>query len=483
MPIYYNSKALIPAPLVDIVKNYQRNASGEVIGCTFSLTVIGTCLPDKGSPNSTGVFHTTSGYPADEAIVADSKMASLLRKQDAIRELFSEHGHSFEIQPLDGSQPIKCNPRIISINFPNGQWFSRCEYTITMEADVLYPQQEDTFTQYLNDAEESWQLESGEIYENDGVNTNQLTTYRLTHTVSAVGKRFYDSTGSQPKQPWEYAQEYVLGRLGLDNAIIASSGVHNLPSYYTGYNHVRSSNTNESAGAFSVTETWIIASGTSLEEYNIESVSNITDPLKHVTIQGNINGYEQRDSNYQITTTKWQNASTRFSVASGLALGRAQTYSGYTLNVNPINTSVGRNPIAGTISYSFEFDDRPSNVVSGALSEIISIVDNYGTNVVGVIPVIGRTRGPVLQNIGTSEATTRQLSIELVMPRATFNNNSLSDLQSALFSQRPTAAVSGIVEAANPTTFGATKVYITNHTENWEPKSGRYSKQISWIYE
>lgn len=483
MPIYYNSKSIIPGPLVDINKNYQRNASGEVIGTTFSITLTGTILPDKGSPSSTGVFHTTSGYPADESIANDSKMASLIRKQDALRELFSEDGHSLEIQPWDGSQPIKCNPRVISINFPAGGWAVRCEYTITLEADVLYPQQEDTFSQYLNDAEESWQLESGETSENDGVNTNQLTTYRLTHTVSAVGKRFYDVTGSQPKQPWEYAREYVIGKLGLDAAVIASSGVHNLPSYYTGYNHVRSSNTNESAGAFSVTETWIIASGTSLEEYTIESASNINDPLKHVTINGNINGYEQRDTNYQIITTKWQNAATRFAVASGLALGRAQTYSGYTLNINPVTTTIGRNPITGNISYSFEFDDRPSNIVSGALSEVISIVDNYGTNVVGVIPVIGRTRGPVLQNIGTSEATTRQLSIELVMPKTTFNNNSLSDLQSALFGQRPTAAVSGIVDAANPAGFGATKVYITNHTENWEPKTGRYSKQISWIYE
>lgn len=479
MPIYYNSKSIIPAPLVDINKSYQRNGSNEMIGTLFSLTVTGTILPDKGSPSSSGTFHTTSGYPADESIVSDSKMAAIIRKQDALRELFSEDGHSFEIQPLDGTQPIKCNPRVISINFPQGTWATRCEYTISLEAELLYPQSEDTFTQYLSDAQESWTIDSNEQAENEV----QQTTLRLSHTVSAVGKRFYNAAGTIEKQPWEYAQEYVLARLGFDSTILLSSGVHNLPAYYAGYNLVRSSNRDESNGAFNATESWLIASGTALEEFTIETVSNVQDPLKRTTINGNITGLEQRDNNYNVTTTKWTNASSKFAIASGLALTRAQNYSGYTFNIVPVNTSVGRNPVTGTISYSFEYDDRPSNIVSGALSEVISIVDNYQTNTVGVVPVIGRARGPVLQNIGTSEATTRQLSIELVMPRATFNNNSLSDLQSALFSQRPTAAVSGIVDAANPNGFGATKVYITNHTENWEPKTGRYSKQISWIYE
>ena len=44
-------------------------------------------------------------------------LKAILRKQEAIRILFSEDGHNFEIQPWDGGPSSKCNPRIQSIEF------------------------------------------------------------------------------------------------------------------------------------------------------------------------------------------------------------------------------------------------------------------------------------------------------------------------------------------------------------------------------
>lgn len=481
----YDSKRLIPAPFVSIEKQYTKTNDGTIIGKIFQITIIGTLVAYMGSPSSTGTWHTSGGYPDDEAIDSNSRLAALLRKQEALRELFSNEGLQFEVQSLDGSQPMKCNPRQISISIPDGQWFDRCEYTITMECDELYPEQEDDFSYYISDANESWQLETNED-QPEGI--GKPRTYRLTHNVSAVGKRFYDDTGSLVKPAWQQARDFVLARLGFDSTIALSSGVNNLPSYYGGYNHVRSQDIDELGGGFSVSETWILSSGTALEDFTVETNSNINETNVGVTIQGLITGLEERNASLSLTTSKYDNALTKFTQASGLALTRAQSYSGYTLNITPTVSTIGRNPIAGTIQYSFQYDDRPSSIISGAKSEVIAINDSFGGESFASIFVLGRANGPVLQDLGTKPAATRSLNIECVMPRPSFGSFTTSEIRTALNNNpRLSAASSGtffkIIEAANPQNNGYTTVFESPTQENWEPLNGRYSYNKTWTYE
>ncbi len=478
--VSYNSQKIIPAPFASINKVYQKSANGEILGKIYNIVLAGTLVSHKGSPSSSGTFWNQTGYPPDESVGETSKLGAILRKQKALMQLFSDEGRSLEIQSLDGTQPMKCNPRVISIDFPNGQWFTQAPFTINLEADTIYPIEiQDSGLGYLSDANETWNIETDEQAEDE----NSPRIYRLSHTVSAIGKRFYNEDGSFTKQPWEHARDYVLPRLGFDSNVALSSGVNNLPSYYGGYNHTRSETRDEGGGSYSVTETWILTSGTALEDFTIETNKESNSALTRVSIQGNITGLEQRDSNLNLTTSKYQNALSRFTLASGLALSRAQVYSGYTLNIVPVLDRVGRNPVAGTINYGFEYNDRPSTIVSGALSEVISISDGLDTNTIAIIPVLGRARGPVLQPLSTRGELSRQLSIELVMPRPTFASNSLSDLQSAFFGQRPVEAVSGIISAVSPANQGFSLVYMTQNTESWIATEGRYSRNISWIYE
>ena len=58
--VMYNGKRLIPAPLVSINKEYQRSPDNTKIGTNFNLTVNGTLLAYKGSPDSSGTFWTSS---------------------------------------------------------------------------------------------------------------------------------------------------------------------------------------------------------------------------------------------------------------------------------------------------------------------------------------------------------------------------------------------------------------------------------------
>lgn len=487
--VMYNSNRLVPAPLVAISKQYQKTGSGRNLSPIYSITLQGTMLSWKGSPDSTGTFWNLPGYPPDESVTENSRLASILKKQAAIRELFSVEGLQLEIQSADGSQSTKCNPRVISIDFPEGIWNQTATYTITLEADRLYPQDEDTDSlgddYFISDAAETWTLDTDE---GTAESLELPRTYRLTHSISAQGKRTYNSVGGLSLQPWQNAKQYVVSRLGLDNSFINSSGVNDLASSYGGYNYVRNENTDVEGGSHSVTESWVISSGSAFESFEVNSNYSISEGITHVSINGNVVGLEQRDSNMNLVTTKYNNAMIKFSSVMPNLLTRAQTYSGATLNVIPVTTSVGRNPLGGTISYAYEYDSRPSNVLTDSLVESIVVNDTYSSQEFAAVPVLGRTAGPVLQPLGTSQAITRSLSINANFGPQTVDVSSRSAIQTAfLTNPRTWSATSGtiinIIDAVNPINAGASQSFRSAPQESWEPKTGSYSYSISWTWE
>jgi hypothetical protein len=259
--IIYNGQRLIPAPLATIQKRYERADDGEKVGSIFAITLSNEIVAFKGSPDKDRDFWTAGGYPADESVSGDARLAAILRKQEAIRELFSEDGKLLEIQSDDGSQPMKCNPVVIDINFNEGQWYNTCRYSISLECNTVTVNGieigEDDFTEYLSSTTETWSFETDEETP-ESVDLNKI--YRLTHTLTAKGKRHYDETGTLVKSAWEQARDWVLPKLGYNSSFALSSGVNNLPSYYTGYNHVRNNEVDQRGGSFSCTETWILSS-------------------------------------------------------------------------------------------------------------------------------------------------------------------------------------------------------------------------------
>lgn len=188
-----------------------------------------------------------------------------------------------------------------------------------------------------------------------------------------------------------------------------------------------------------------------------------------VQVEGNIQGFEVRDPNtFLITSSRYTNASEKWSsyVYPNLA-SNAESIAGVTLNPSPANTSIGVNDIAGTINYHFEYDNRPTPSVSGCISQNITLNNHNQVDIFASIPVLGRTAGPVLQDIVTNSAKKRQLQIELVM---------LAQTQSYTPSAPDTDAV---VAAYIP---GGT-VFLDQDDESWSPNTGRYTRSTSWTWE
>lgn len=462
--VNYSDKRLIPAPQVQFSKSYFTSDDGTKIGSAWNIQISGTIVAFKGSPTSAGVFHTISGFPADETVEENERLGSILRKQQAIRDLFSEDGHSLEWQSEDGTAPIKCNPRVTGIEFQQGIWYDRCEYTISLTAQVLYSNglpvgEDDNLTQQIESASESWSIEASD----EPVSTTANRTYRVGHTVTAKGSRLYNNSGGSTAG-YIQARAWVVARLGMDASIITASVVGNIASLGV-YNSLRSENIDEVGGSYSVTESWVLSAASATETFDINTTTSSSDGITRVSIDGTITGYDTP------TVSRYVNALSKYTTVSSSIYSRAVTYSGVgTLNVVPVSTSLGRNPVTGIIRYTHEYDNRPSNLITGARSESVTISDSMPTEFVVPIFVLGRAAGPVLQNLNTSRERRRTLNIEAVMDVPTGGISSTS----------PRSQCITLADQVKPT---GTAVFMDENNDTWDIKSGRYTFTRSWIWE
>ena len=509
--VSYNGARLIPAPLISLSKSYITSADSKIIGSSWNIGVKGSILTYKGSPDENNALYTGSQYPPAPGqaspdyrvtLTENQNLGQVLRKQEVIRKLFAAEGLSFEVQSFDGSAPMKCNPRIKSVTFPEGQWFDRFEYDIQLEADLItvngVPLGEDStsaganiFEGYISSLEDNWQIETQE----DGESIAIPRSYRVSHSVSATGKRNYDENGVLLKEAWQQAKAAVIPRIGLDLAFLTMSGIRDIPVYFSGYNYVRSENINKTNGVYGITETWLMTSGDALESFTVDIKRGIDSPFTSVGIQGLIKGLEIRDSGMSLIQSKFTSASGKFdSVRAGIA-NRVKDYSGLNkLHYIPVSQTYTLNPFDGTVQYSYEFNDRPSGLVTHAINENITVQNNFGVDVFASIPVLGRALGPVLQSINTKKEVSRSLSVEvtfdknlyigdsgytvLTIPHPRFTVPYKNDLQYIVNNAHPVSSF-----AVNNTGGLATRAFVSEQNENWNPNTLRYSYNVSWVYE
>jgi hypothetical protein len=593
-----NECTIRPTPLISISTNINKTGAGDALGVTYSITLTGTLLPDEGTPyalstgggvfafydypglNYTGPYNSFDNnmshygnFRPPKQIVGENQAAhAILMKQRSLRALFADDGQRMEITDVEfDSASIVCFPRVISIDFTEGTYIDKCDYSITLEADTLWSMgavdgegnrdssiavgnsvvgaTEDAFlldggNAYITDFNEEWSIETdegqGEVVSLD--NTFIPRSYRITHNVSATGKDHYkpDGAGSERMLAWIQAKKFVIARLSSDPANNndeydndlslhgypnndplntttgraypalfgqIGAGTLDLIAQYNGFNHSRTENINESAGSYSVTETWLMASGTAYENYNMSVNSSNSDPFIAVSIDGNIKGLSVRlanDSEYGGRNdagdafgvpTQYNNALAHYnSISNNGSFGvgsmvykRANNQTQVQLNAEPNSIALGVNEFAGELTYSLAFDNRPTNIISNTLGETININDTYPGDVFATIPVIGRPTGPVLQYIGGRTEYKRDISVNLVMDytKIPYDSGRPALLLTKPSVSEPTASeLATLLESLSPAGEpGVRKYFINAPSESWEPKTGNYSFNISFTYE
>lgn len=381
MPVIYNSSKIIPAPLVIVSEEVIQSPDGRKIGTTYALTLNGTIVSDKGSPQDGtlvganwggpyGLFWQGSNYPADELISVGSKLNAIEIKQQALRSLFSEDGKWLEFQSPNGDAPLKCQPRLRSIQFPDGIWVQTCPYTIILECDLLYlngspVSNTPTHDELISNASETWQIQEGET----------KRTYSVSHTLSAVGKNAFDSLGNPIGYPWQIAKDFVFNRLGVGYAgignfstisvssLVSSSALGLGTINFTGllpFNFSRNENIDEIGGSYTLTENWVFCptSGTDVYSVSVKRISEEPYTTLNASIQGRIIGYSTNLFDYD---QRVKSAQLVWSQALPQLYSRVSEYIGATgisLNIDAVQAAYDINPIDGTIDYNYSFDNK-----------------------------------------------------------------------------------------------------------------------------
>jgi len=596
--------ALRPTPFISISSTPIKNKIGT-FGSDYTITLNGTILPHKGSP-----FFTFSSPSSamdkyeylnpnlDKEQVVSDKAGAILAKQNAIRELFAYDGMKLEIfQNYDIA--INPNPLIVtnvtveSINFEEGTYADKCNYTIVLKATHLKDHlgnlyRDSLFNIYENTASptgefsdisnlntsingvyfkyggfvetytDEWSFEVdeslGETSDTDAF-TYIPRTYIITRNTSATGRTMYD--GDRKREAWENAKNFLIRsvlsetipetvlsrwRTADDYPDHADTGsdttggtqetgynfadvVVNLAEIYGGYNHSRTENINKTDGIVSITDRYVLLQTKAFENYDVSIESSNSEPFTTFNINGSIKGVSEHSalsslyggtskelySNGVPKNNADQNAVLKYKKVSNsgkfdinsFVFKRVAAITNLSLNPQPLSISVSRNSFTGEITYAVSYNNRPLNIISEALNEQISVQDTYPGDLYSIIPVIGRPTGPVLQYIGGRTEYRRSISINLqfdytdidrytpAIPLLPPNRAAeLINTRKSLLMSKPTliepirSQINNLVRSLSPLNEpNIRKCFVDPPSESWEPRTGSYSLNISWVYE
>lgn len=393
---------------------------------------------------------------------------------------------------------------------------------------------------FVEDYNEEWSVETDEgSGETGGPNGDDAfnyipNTYIVTRTISATGRVVYDGTVPVKVEAWKEARKFIKKKLLTDTPInypgyqgnatgYFANDILNLNLGYSAFDHTRTENINKQAGVVTITETWVLLKGLAASEtYDLSVEASTDSPFVTVNINGTIAGhtalpatsdyYGGTNPNNTALTNKAENALIKyFKVSNDGRYGigshifkRAKAASAVNLNPQPLSISTSRNDFTGEISYSLQFDNRPRNIISQAMSETIQINDTYPGDLYAIIPVIGRPTGPVLQYIGGRTEYRRDITIELLFDYTNIDNftpasytetstvkaESIKNLRAATTMTKPSLVepvrkqLNNLIKALSPMAEpNIRKCFLNPPQENWTPREGRYSISLSWVYE
>lgn len=338
---------------------------------------------------------------------------------------------------------------------------------------------------------------------NRQVDANSVTPSERQDLGYNVNEGYPNKSSHLPNTQYPASQDVfwpaIGGRIG--------AGALDLINQYNGFNHTRTESIDETAGSYSVVETWLLASGTAYENYTMSVNTALGDPFIKVSINGNVKGLTQRrandqeygggsnDGDFYSVPNQYENALNHYNNISNNQLfgvgsmiyKRANNQTQVQLNAEPKSVALSVNEFAGEITYALEFDNRPTNIISNTVNETISINDTYPGDVFATIPVIGRTTGPILQYIGGRTEYRRDVAVNLTMDytKIPYGSGRSPLLLAKPSVNEPTATeIANLLDSLSPANEpGIRKYFISAPTESWEPKTGNYNFNISFTYE
>lgn len=273
--------------------------------------------------------------------------------------------------------------------------------------------------------------------------------YTITRTVSAEGL-------------WTSGNTAIENARFCVNAILSNNSRFNVLSNLDVIHSTWNTKIDDTRGEFQVTQTIIAASGSGISNPNISAYSGWAETftistavneklLRTVTIEGKVQGFYDARTIYDPSfsyNNNYYNTNNDLSVMSGVAFTKAsggffrkvepeiytralvglnyptgsitgvarinRWYLNTGLNPLPTNRNVTFNFMEGSIDYSYVFDSRPLNLVSGSVREKIEMSDTLGVRSVITQNVLGRM--PIPQDLGTYSIPSRTVTYTASFP-------------------------------------------------------------------
>lgn len=561
------SYSLVPAPLVSFNKQIFNNIGRPSFGSDYSISLEGTLIQTHGNPvyvsgaggTIAGTGESWTQTPTIEVddtgngkevqpVGTNDLLAATISKQEYIRWLFSAPSVSGVQQPLkikiDGwggsEEAIEFYGYAEDISFPSeGRWALPTTYNVNLKAASFVNSANNIFepgyTEHSGIKYAISSLTDNFDIQEDGrfiasysdINaqgsktlTNLTKVFSVSRSITAVGMPVYDTNGAYRDglEPWQQASGYIYEYIQPQNTGLTPSGKYN-PAGFNEAGLSFQETIDREGGTYTLTKNYTLYSGEHPVVDSITIDKQVGENHSHtIVVQGNIQGLNtipgvSVSGNAYINALHYYTGVLESDGGTGIpnAYYFARTLLGsgnqYWLHPKPLSKSAASDFSAGTISYSYTFDDRPPNIVEGSISESIQIADTYPGEIFSVTPVIGRSQ-PVLQYLNSRSEYKRSLNINITMgPIGTGfnpvlgsqvdNNGKITNLhrnylQSMFFSQKPSisnkADLEYIYQAANPQndpniTIAPGKCYHSAPTESWDARTRTYSYSIEWTYE
>ena len=149
------------------------------------------------------------------------------------------------------------------------------------------------------------------------------------------------------------------------------------------------------------------------------------------------------------------------------------------MHIQPLTESVGYNTQGGTVTYSRSYNNRVEFWNDKALVETISYTTNNATDIYASLTILGRANGPIFQNVGTTTAETKDLSIDAIVQPATITKATVA--RDGDTAGSPTQKYSELItQTEDNMDNGNTIFFRSSDTESWEPYLGHYTRSVSW---
>jgi hypothetical protein len=539
----YGDYQFDPVPLINVTKEFARGKNREITGVTYRATLTGSVVGGRG---------VNSNNPGNNGIVEiDSLQDQLFEGLTALKST-DEDVCGENQQRVDGfaNFNVKCDDedlwlasgvRVNSIEFEADVWVDKSDYTIELEWDGS-----GVSGINVDEFQETWNMSPAE-------NTNYFElaysaptgasqssyyeyhtpTWNLTHNVSAVGKPLVDENGCVVKSGAQVAAEGIKQFIGFDSGIAEAQCVLCFSNGVFAWNHARSIETDEVAGRYGVNETWLVRpSGINgstessrdiyQDTFSVDIQKGSQAAITTATIRGTVQGFEEvvycsgeasppiegdlcAGGVYGIRSSKYENAKNGFANAQAkidsqfaetLIYRRVNFFASgeayRPLNLNPTEHTITHDPAAGTVQYSFTFNDKPKLCAANSIYENYSISDTNAADKIAEIGVIGRVAGPILQSLGTTTVRRRNLTIDLVIAPNLTEYDSPTAVQSATtgcgsgcdsMGAAPSEEADWIVKSFDPAACDPDLLsFKTEDSQNWEPLTGKYSRRVGWTF-